>query len=374
MCEYSNVLYVLFFFALAVATATGEDVAEVQPSPDPERPGYAIYTGPFERDAVLDYAMRYDGPEDPDFPGCVPIPMTAEQFQDYDGGVEYWSREQGMAWVLREGGPDHENAGGHLPALLTRVAMERGSPIRCWGALRMVVVDSAGRPTEAMHPDQSVYLRPDVFTPSGRQTVIGRDPRPDVVLEVDHTTDVRPRKLGIYRRWRFPEVWVETPDAPSPSRPRGVVPGLSIYILGDDVYSKRPASAALPTWQADEIHRAFNEPSASPGTIEHLVRVGRELGDLDGTGPIDDTQIAGYMRRAHGVGQQTGFARGHEQGLAEGLAAAAVEVLRARGIALSDDAERRLSETTTTREALLAAAAHSSTEADFWARLAPNDE
>ena len=357
-------------------------MAEVQPSPGSDHPGYAIYSGPFERDAVLDYVMRYDGPEDADFPGCVPIPMTAEQFQDYDGGVEYWSREQGMAWVLREGGPDHENAGSHLPALLTRVAMERGSPIRCWGALRMIVVDSAGRPTEAMHPDQSVYLRPDVWTPSGRQTVIGRDPRPDVVLEVDHTTDVRPRKLGIYRRWRFPEVWVETPDAPSASRPQGVVPGLSIYILGDDVYRKSPVSAALPTWQANEIHRAFNEPSASPQTIEHLVRVGRKLGDLDGTGPINDTQIAGYMRRAHGVGQRTGFTRAHEQGHAEGVAvghreglvSAAVEVLRARGITLSVDAQRRLSETTVTPEALLAAAAHCSSEADFWARMATDDE
>ena len=167
------------------------------------------------------------------------------------------------------------------------------------------------------------------------------------------------RKLGIYRRWRFPEIWVETPDAPSPSRPRGVVPGLSIYILGDDVYRKTPVSAALPTWQANEIHRAFNEPSASPEVIEHLVRVGRKLGDLDGTGPIDDTQIAGYMRRAHGVGQRTGFARGREQGHAEGLASgrrealasAAVEVLRLRGISLPDDAKRRLAATTAAPEA-----------------------
>ena len=355
------------------------NVAEVL-SPGSEQPGYAVYSGPLERDAVLDYVMRYDGPEDPDFPGCVPIPMTAEQFQDYEGGVEYWSRKEAMAWVLRDGGPDHENPGGHLPALLTRIAMERGSPIRCWGALRMVVVDRAGRPREAMHPDQSVYLRPDVWTPSGRETVIGRDPRPDVVLEVDQTTDVRVRKLGIYRRWGFPEVWVETPDAPSPSRPRGVVPGLSIYVLEDDDYRKKPVSAALPGWKAHEMHLALNEPS-SPQTIGHLVRVGRKLGDLDGTGPINDTQIAGYMRRAHGVGQRTGFARGREQGLAEGLAAgrrqalvcAAVEVLRVRGIALSEDAERRLAATTATREALLAAAADCSTEADFWARLASGD-
>ena len=357
-------------------------MAEAQPSPGSERPGYVIYPGPFERDAVLDYVMRYDGPEDPDFPGCVPIPMTAEQFEDYDGGVEYWSREQGMAWVLREAGPDHENPGGHLPSLLTRVALERGSQIRCWGGLRMVVVDFAGRASEAMHPDQSVYLRPDVWTPSGRETVIGRDPRPDVVLEVDHTTDVRRRKLDIYRQWRFPEVWVETPDAPSPSRPRAVVPGLSIYILEDDEYSRKPVSVALPTWQANEIHRALNEPAESPETIGHLVRVGRKLGDLDGTGPTNDPQIAGYMQRAHRVGQRTGFARGREQGHAEGMAAgreqghaeglasAALAVLHRRGIALSDDAERRLAATQATSEMLLAAASECSTEADFWARLA----
>ena len=125
------------------------------------------------------------------------------------------------------------------------------------------------------------------------------------------------------------------------------------------------------------MHLALNEPSSSAQTIGHLVRVGRELGDLDGTGPINDTQIAGYMRRAHGVGQRTGFARGREQGLAEGLAAGrrqalvctAVEVLRVRGIALSEDAERRLAATTVTREVLLAAATDCSTEADFWARL-----
>ena len=245
----------------------------------------------------------------------------------------------------------------------------------------MVVVDRAGRASEAMHPDQSVYLRPDVWTPSGRETVIGRDPRPDVVLEVDHTTDVRRRKLGIYRRWRFPEVWVETPDAPSPSRPRGVVPGFTIYVLEDGDYRNKPVSAALPGWKAHEIHRALNEPSSSPETIEHLVRVGRELGDADGTGPINDTQIAGYMRRAHGVGQRTGFARGREQGLAEGLAAgrrqalvcAAMEVLRARGIALSEDTEQRLGATTATREALLAAVAECTSEADLWARLGSGD-
>ncbi|MCY3811589.1 MAG: Uma2 family endonuclease [Gammaproteobacteria bacterium] len=356
-------------------------MAEAELTTGGERPRYVVYGGPWERDAVLDYVAQYDGPEDAEFPGCVPIPMTAEQFEEYDGGVEYWSRDLGMAWVARDGGPDHENARGHLPALLTRVALERGSPIRCWGGLRMVVVDRDGRATEAMHPDQSVYLHPSSWTPSGRQTVIGSDRPPDVVLEVDHTTDVRRKKLGIYHRWGVPEVWVETPDAPSPSRPRGVVPGLSIYVLEDDDYGVAPVSAALPTWEAYEIHAALNEPSASADTIENLVRVGRVLGDIDGTGPMDDVQIAGYMRRAHGVGQRTGFARGrelgHASGLAEGrrntLASTATELLRLRGITLSDDTKRRLATTTLTEEALLAAAMGSSTEPDFRKRLALDD-
>ena len=348
-------------------------MAEAELTTGPERGRYVVYAGPWERDAVLDHVAGYDGPEDAAFPGCVPIPMTAAQFEQYDGGMEYWSRERGMAWVARDGGPDHENAGGLLPALLTRVALERGSPARCCGALRMVVVDGAGRASEAMHPDQSVYLRPGLWRPRGRHTVIGRDPRPDVVLEVDHTTDVRRYKLGVYAQWGFPEVWVETPDEPSPSRPRRVVPGLTVYVLEDGDYREKDASAALPTWPAADIHRALNEPATSASTIEELVRVGRLLGDRQGTGPMDDAQIAGYMRRSHEVGQRVGLARGRDLGRAEGrregVGSAAFDVLRLRGVNLADDFERRLAVTTVSRQRLLEAAMHCSTEADFWARL-----
>ena len=75
------------------------------------------------------------------------------------------------------------------------------------------------------------------------------------------------------------------------------------------------------------------------------------------------------MRRAHGVGQRTGFARGHRVA----LASAAVEVLRLRGIALSHDVEQRLAAMEATRETLLAAATRCATEADFWARLTTDD-
>ena len=39
--------------------------------------------------------------------------------------------------------------------------------------------------------------------------VVGEDDFPDVVLEVDHTTDVHRGKLALYESWGFPEVWAE---------------------------------------------------------------------------------------------------------------------------------------------------------------------
>ena len=49
--------------------------------------------------------------------------------------------------------------------------------------------------------------------------VVGEHDIPDVVLEVDHTTDVRRGKLLQYEAWGFPELWVEVPDWAASSRP-----------------------------------------------------------------------------------------------------------------------------------------------------------
>ena len=48
--------------------------------------------------------------------------------------------------------------------------------------------------------------------------MVGEDAYPDVVLEVDNTTDVRRGKLVAYAEWSFPEVWVEVPDLASPGQ------------------------------------------------------------------------------------------------------------------------------------------------------------
>ena len=72
------------------------------------RPSYQTADGRFDEDRLREFVTDYDGPEDPDYPGCVPIPMTVEQFDSYEGRVEYWSRERGVAFICRDGGPAHD--------------------------------------------------------------------------------------------------------------------------------------------------------------------------------------------------------------------------------------------------------------------------
>ena len=76
-----------------------------------------------------------------------------------------------------------------------------------------------------------LFLKPAV--PQGLAIEVGVDALPDVVLEVDNTTDARRRKLGLYESWGFPEVWVDVPDQPAPSRPAPLRPGLTIYLQAE---------------------------------------------------------------------------------------------------------------------------------------------
>ena len=172
-----------------------------------------------------------------------------------------------------------------------------------------------------------------------------------MILEVDHTTDVRRNKLGLYQAWGFPEVWVETPDEPSRSRPRGLRPGLTIYLLNEGRFRATNESGTFPTWTAAEIHAALNEPTLSPRTLAELTRVGRELGRREGTTPDDDPQLGRHRRLAHGAGLRAGLrAKDRAEGLARQRALlgrlasrkfdAATAERVARALAAIDDAER----------------------------------
>ena len=156
-----------------------------------------------------------------------------------------------------------------------------------------------------------------------------------------NTTDVRRGKLALYESWGFPESWVEVPDTPSPSRPAGLRPGLTIHLLEERGFRTAPSSRTFPGWSAQEIHRALNEPELSAATTAALRRVGRALGAAEGTGPDDDPLL-----RAERL-----------EGQAEAQRAAVLQVFRTRGLTVSAALPRRLAELEGASTAILVQAA-----------------
>ena len=261
---------------------------------------------------------------DLEFTGCDRRPMTVAEYDAHDGRVEFFDSASGLAWMVREAaGPGHETPRETLAKLIERIAQVRGAPIACLGASQLRLFDVESRQFRSIHPDQLVFLRHDFEDPRDFPFLaVGRGPYPEVVIEVDHTTDVRRNRLRLYEEWRFPEVWVEVPEAYSPSRPHRLQPGLDIYLLEGDGFVRARESRAFPGWLATEIHRGMNERFLSPETAQVLERVGRALGEREGTGPDDDPVLGRFAR------EQRAEAR------AETLASMARELLRVRGIEL----------------------------------------
>ena len=138
--------------------------------------------------------------------------------------------------VREPNSPFHERPSQRLAALAERIAAVRGKAIACFGTMDLTLLGDDGRPTRMMQADQSLYLhpeRPRIVGPSAM--VVGRNHYPDIVLEVDRTTDVRRHKLQLYEAWGFPELWVDVPDE-SPRPAAGLRPGMTIYTLAGSVY------------------------------------------------------------------------------------------------------------------------------------------
>ena len=269
-----------------------------------------------------------------DFPGCRPVRLTAQTFATFDGRFEYWDEASETAWMVRDS-PIHEGEASSLSFLICRISVLRGMPIRCYRTMDMMRRGPDGQ-REVMQADETIYMHPGHASLPGREAmVVGENDCPDVVLEVDHTTDTRRRKLAKYAEWGFPEVWVEVPDRPAPSRPASRRSGLTIYLLEPGGqgpgYVVARASRAFPSWASAEIHEAINEGALSRRTSAILERVGRTLGERDGTVPEDDPTAGFLMTSARAEGRVEGRA----EGLIEGRATAVEEVLIARGIEVS---------------------------------------
>ena len=267
-------------------------------------------------------------PEPLEFPGCRPVRISCADIAAYERRIEYWSRDTEVAMVCEPVGYYHERPSHRLAKLAGLIAAARGAPIEAVGHTDLLVRNARGERQRIMQADQILFLRPAQTIPQGKAIEVGTDVLPDVVLEVDNTTDVRRGKLRLYESWGFPEVWVEVPDEREPNRPASLRPGLTIHVQVTAGFRTVPSSRAFPGWTAEEIHRALNEAALSGATVAALRRVGRALGAAAGTGPDDDPFLRAERREGH----------------AEGVRATVLQVLEARGISLSAALSVRLAE------------------------------
>ena len=319
---------------------------------------------------------------DEDFPGCESFHLPASELEHYEYRLEFWDGATETAWKVCE--PTsiyHEGPSRRLVEMATRVASVRGSRILCFGSADLLRVDATGRKHWLMQADEVLYLHPDRVRLQGPAIDVERDPLPDVVLEVDHTTDVRPRKLGIYKESGFPEIWVLVPWEVSVRRP-----GLAIHVRRGDGYREEPTSRAFPGWRAEEIHLALTEAPMSEVAWRALERTALAMGAREGTKPEDDPLTRSQNAKARTEGRAQGHAQGHREGRAqgrrEGLAQGRSEmllenvltVLKARDIAVASDlAEFRELFGTSSSETLMAAALACTDADDFRRRIRERD-
>ena len=222
-----------------------------------------------------------------DFPGCKPVRVSRQEIDSWEGRFEHWDARTEIAMVAEPTATYHEYPAQRLVRLTEIIASSRGSSIDTVGTADLLLRDRRGAKALVMQADQTVYLHPARDRPQGPAMEVGQS-LPDVVLEVDHTTDTHRKKIEFYEAWRFPELWVEVPDAESPNRPKGKTPGLRIHVLtATGRFEERTASTAFPGWTAAAVHDALNEETLSAKTVATLRRVGRTLGEREGTTPDD---------------------------------------------------------------------------------------
>lgn len=298
----------------------------------------------------------------PEFPGCRSFRLRRDEVEAYDRHIEYWDAATETAWELREVSGAHELPHRRLVGLCAVIAGVRGAGIVCFGHTSFLQRDERGERLRLLEADESVYVYPDRSRmPLDSVLTVGEHDLPDVILEVDNTTDVRRGKLGLYESWGFPEVWVEVPEAQTPGRPRGLVRGLTVHRLEGGRFRAVPESVAFPGWRASEIHAALNELHESAQTSSALTRVGRALAARDGTRP-DDTP---WLRIQREESRAEGRAEGREQGIETAMDA----ILAGRGFAWAEAAREARRRSRATDEDVIAALLQCEDEVDFRSRL-----
>ena len=298
-----------------------------------------------------------------DFPGCDSFHLPVSEVERYEGRFEFWDARTRTAWKVRD--PTtiwHERPAQMLSQIAREIASLRGSRIECFGSADLLRSDASGRKRWIMQADQVLYLHPGRSRPQGSAIDVVAGPLPDVVLEVDYSTNIRRRKLSIYEESGFPEVWELVPPQSLMRRPK-----LTIHVHGGvGGYEEAPESAAFPGWKEDEVFRALTEDPWSESTRQALERVALAMGRREGTGPEDDPLSRSLIRRGEARGRSEGYAKGR----GEERMAFVHAVLRARGInvgaGLAEESELLGA---LPADALIAAAKACTDETDFLSRV-----
>ena len=312
---------------------------------------------------------------DEDFPGCESFHLPASEIDHYEGRLEFWDGATETAWKVPETPIQHEGPSRQLTQMAARLAMVRGSRISSLGSSDLVHLDAAGRKRWLMQADELLYLHRDLWSRlQGPAIDVDADPLPDVVLEVDHTTDVRRRKLGIYKESGFPEIWVLVPWESSVR-----APGLAIHVRHGEEYREEAASRAFPGWRAEEIHLALTEAPMSEAPMSEtawraLERTALAMGAREGTTPEDDPLMRSVLLKVYGEGYATSYAEAYrnafEEARRQAIAECALAMLDVRGIEVSSqilEDWKLLAELPS--DLLMAAAVHCTGEADFRRRI-----
>ena len=237
----------------------------------------AVTTAAVVKPDIRSDARRRTARLAPEFPGCRPMPLKRDALSTCEGRFEYWDGDTETAWVAEPTTPTHERPPHRLSGLVHVIAGVRGSPIECLGSMDLLLRDEHDERWRILQADQSVYLHPWRVRRMTQAMEIGRHDFPDVVLEVDHTTDVRRGKLALYEAWGFPEVWVDVPESGyAVRRPAGLAPGLTIHVLVGGGYRRAAVSRAFPGWAAGEIHTASGSHRLAAGGPAGVRRSRRE--------------------------------------------------------------------------------------------------
>ena len=284
------------------------------------------------------------------FPGCHPKRIPRSEIASYEGRIEYWDRDTETAMVCEPTTTYHERPAQALAQLAALIGAVRGSPIETFGTCDLLLRDGDGERWRILQADQTVFLHPATTRPQGAAIEVLGGHLPDVVLEVDHSTDSRGGKLSLYFDWGFPEAWIEVPETGTARRPTARQPGLTIYLRRPTGWQESNASRAFAGWQAHEIHAAMYEGAFSRRTLAAVARVGKALGDRDGTAPSGGPVADAVGRPVRDAAIRRVFAH--------------------RGLALSQETLAALGDRSV--DEAVGAALSCRDEADFLLRLAPD--